>query len=262
MKLRIMSFNILNSGPRKDKNDWITRYPLVEELLKKYNPDIAGFQEVLSDQMEDLKRALSEYQYVAVGRDDGKDKGEFAPIFFKTLNAERSGTFWLSDTPQIPSNSWGDRKRICTWVSVSRPVAFILFNTHLYHARQVKARMKSLSLIISRMQESAGESPAFLIGDLNFNPDSKEYKIVTRYLKDSYREDPRNKKDNLVSFHNFSGRKKGSIFRKWFRETRLDYIFLKGKLSVEQSRIIFDRPGSNPERFPSDHWPILCDISF
>lgn len=33
--------------------------------------------------MNDLKNALPEYDYVGVGRNDGKTEGEYAPIFYK-----------------------------------------------------------------------------------------------------------------------------------------------------------------------------------
>ena len=38
-------------------------------------------QEVLHSQLLDLNISLSEYSFVGIGREDGKKKGEFCPIF-------------------------------------------------------------------------------------------------------------------------------------------------------------------------------------
>lgn len=40
-----------------------------------YDADILGTQEVLHNQLEDLKQRLPEYDVVGVGREDGKEKG-------------------------------------------------------------------------------------------------------------------------------------------------------------------------------------------
>jgi hypothetical protein len=49
--------------------------------LTYYHPDYFGVQEALPEQMKDIKNGLKNYDYVGVGRDDGKEKGEFSAIF-------------------------------------------------------------------------------------------------------------------------------------------------------------------------------------
>jgi len=72
-------------------------------------------------------------------------------------------------------------------------------------------------------------------------------------------EDPRNKEDNFVTCHNFTGIK---TVNDRSDKGRIDYIWIKGDVKVEQSCILFDQPGDDPELYPSDHWPVLCDIAF
>ena len=50
-------------------------------ITKKYKPDVIGFQEVLHSQLKDLRHQLTKYDWVGVGRRNGKTKGEYAPSF-------------------------------------------------------------------------------------------------------------------------------------------------------------------------------------
>ena len=69
--------------------------------------DIVGFQEVLHNQLQDLKELLGEgYDHVGVGRDDGKEKGEYSPIFWdkELFEVVRWKSVWLSPTPEVPGS--------------------------------------------------------------------------------------------------------------------------------------------------------------
>lgn len=257
MKLRIMSMNIRYSRGKNGKNIWPNRKHLVGEVLQKYHPDIIGFQEPLLDQMQDLIEMLPNYQHIGVGREDGKKDGEFNPIFYKNLTIEQSGTFWLSDTPQVPSCTWGGQTRICTWAVVSAPVPFAFLNTHIEY-EVLQAQINSMKLLINTAEKYADRMPVVLTGDFNYSPGSEPYQILSASMRDSYLEDPQNSEDTSVTFHNFSGL---TTVDEHFHKGRIDYIWLTGNVNIERSRILCDRPGDDPELYPSDHWPILCDIS-
>ena len=87
-----------------------------------HQPDIIGFQKVLREQLFDLTDINPGYEWSGAGRDDGKEKGEYAPVFFKADLFEllNEGTFWLSKTPEvIGSIGWGAHlPRIVSWVSL------------------------------------------------------------------------------------------------------------------------------------------------
>ena len=93
------------------------RCPQLCDFINFEQPDIFGTQEVLVDQLLDLKKRLDGYDYIGVGRDDGKEMGEYAAIFYKKdqLRLLDSGNFWLSPTPEYASLGWDAACiRICT----------------------------------------------------------------------------------------------------------------------------------------------------
>lgn len=257
MKLRVMSMNLRNSGARDGRNIWKNRKGLVQTILDIYQPDVIGFQEALLDQMYDLIAMLPGYQHVGVAREDGKEDGEFNPIFYKHLNVKQSGTFWLSDTPEIPSCTWGGLTRICTWIVVAAPTPFAVLNTHVDHTSN-QAQMKSMDLLIARAKTYIAQIPVVLVGDFNYTPGSDPYSRLSSYMRDSYREDPANTDDRCVTFHDFTGRQ---TVNEHSNEGRIDYVWLKGDVQVERSWIVVDRPGNDPDLYPSDHWPIACDLT-
>lgn len=256
MKLRVMSMNVRNSGAQDGKNIWNNRKGLVQEVLQAYRPDIIGFQEPLLDQMYDLIAMLPEYRHVGVAREDGKEEGEFNPIFYKNLNLEQSGTFWLSDMPEIPSCTWGGLTRICTWVVAVTPMPLAFLNTHIDHKSDL-AQINSMKLLVARAQEYARQMPVVLLGDFNYYPDSEPYTILSASMRDSYLEDPANTEDTCVTWHNFTGIRH---VNEHSNKGRIDYVWLKGHIQVERSWIVFDRPGDDSDVYPSDHWPIVCDM--
>ena len=76
-----MSFNIRMSTDSDKDNSWKNRKEEALHLMDYYHPAILGVQEALPEQMKDIKNGLAGYDYIGVGRDDGKDKGEFSAIF-------------------------------------------------------------------------------------------------------------------------------------------------------------------------------------
>ena len=77
------TFNIRYDNPGDSLNNWQYRKDNVAQFIKSQDIDIVGMQEVLHNQLEDLKSRLPEYAEVGVGREDGKTKGEYSPLFYK-----------------------------------------------------------------------------------------------------------------------------------------------------------------------------------
>ena len=76
----VMTYNIRLDTPKDSVNAWPHRAARVASLIRKYNPDILGVQEALHHQLHELIRTLPEYSFVGVGRDDGKELGEYSAI--------------------------------------------------------------------------------------------------------------------------------------------------------------------------------------
>jgi endonuclease/exonuclease/phosphatase family metal-dependent hydrolase len=221
--------------------------------LQKEHPTIIGFQEVLNKQLEDLKVALPSYLAVGVGRDDGKEAGEFAPIFYDTTRYKllQSATFWLSPTPVLPSKGWDAAlNRICTYALLEskydRKKLWVL-NTHFDHMG-TEARLHSAELLVEKFAELTQEvaAPLLLLGDFNAEPDSYVYQLLSRHFSDlscsiRHRE--------LCS---------GPTFNAFTLSESDDKIIDYFLGSPELLSIRFEVLHSNFDRsYPSDHFPIV-----
>ena len=171
--MRVMTFNIRNSEAQDGQNEWAVRRNWVAQFIYNIEPDVVGMQEVLPDQMAYLKDSLSsKYEGYGVARDDGDSIGEACPIFYRTDRFTRltQGNFWLSDTPGVPSRSWGAAcNRVCTWVMLQDKRSqrvFIVANTHLDHVSE-QARTRGIILIKQRLAAIANNCPIILAGDFN-----------------------------------------------------------------------------------------------
>lgn len=253
----IATYNIRYDGHSDLANDWIERKVPIAQFVLKNNIDIIGFQEVLHNQLLDLKILLPTYKYVGVGRDDGKMQGEYAPIFYDSTKFEvlRSGTFWLSPRPEAPSKGWDAAlNRICTFAllqSNSDKERMWVFNTHFDHVG-VEARFHSAELILDQiaadLQENA--APVLLIGDFNMEPSDRGITMIKSNYKDltcSMRH------PELCSDPTFNGFT--SIISD---DKRIDYIF--GSSSVIATKSYVDQ-ATFGKSFPSDHFPVVVSFS-
>lgn len=172
--LKIISFNIrYNSWNNIDgDNGWPFRKEAVVNMILQEHPDAFGLQEALVDQLLYLDSCLPTYRRVGVGREDGKDAGEFMAIYYDTTRLEYLGynTYWLSETPEVPSLGWDAacRRTVTTLKLRDRHSGkeFVYLNTHLDHVGMV-ARAESAKLIASTIKDFPTDLPVILGGDMN-----------------------------------------------------------------------------------------------
>ena len=197
-ELNVASFNIKcgtshGMGNVKSGNGWDDRKGFIFDLINFAAFDVFGAQEVRYGQLNDLVKALPDYAYIGVGRDDGKTKGEFCPVFyrrerFKLLD---SGTFWLSATPETVSKGWdGGCNRVCSWgyfQDRATKAKFYFLNTHLDHKGPM-AKTKGAELIVKFIEEHCKGAQVIVTGDMNVYQDSEWYNIFAKsgYLKDTF----------------------------------------------------------------------------
>jgi endonuclease/exonuclease/phosphatase family metal-dependent hydrolase len=255
--LKVMSFNIRLNVDSDKENSWTNRKQDVADLLTYYHPDYFGVQEALSDQMKDIKNGVKNYDYVGVGRDDGKEKGEFSAIFYNTnrLQVLNSGTFWLSETPEKPSKGWDAAlNRICTYAvfrDKKSKKEFMALNLHFDHIGNV-ARVKSSELILKKIKEINPKNLSVTVsGDFNLTEDSEPIKIMSQNLKDSFYHSETKHYGPKGTFTGFNVNE--------VPKDRIDYIFVKG-FKIKSHRHINDRRENL--LYPSDHFPVLVDLQF
>jgi endonuclease/exonuclease/phosphatase family metal-dependent hydrolase len=255
--LKVMSFNIRLQVASDKENAWTERKQDAVDLLNYYHPDYFGVQEALPEQMKDIKDGLKNYDYIGVGRDDGKDKGEFSAIFYDTnrLQVVKSGTFWLSETPEKPSRGWDAAlNRICTYAffkDKKTKKEFLAMNLHFDHIGNV-ARVKSSELILKKIKEMNPKNiPVTLSGDFNLTEDSEPIKILSQNLNDSFYHSETKPYGPKGTFTAFNVNE--------IPKDRIDYIFVKG-FTIKSQRHINDRRGNL--LYPSDHFPVLAELSY
>lgn len=266
--LRVLSFNIRYDNPDDGPDAWPHRKEAVANLIRDQQVDVAGLQEALKGQIDDLQALLPEYAWLGVGREDGAEQGEFAPIFYRRdrLDTLRWGAFWLSETPDIPgSRSWDAAlERIATWAVLrdrQTGAAFLAANTHFDH-RGAEARTKSAELIAERLgtlaAAHAGEAndeaktlPVALTGDFNARENSAPYAVLANAFSDALYASEQPHEGPLSTWNGFEAIAPGA---------RIDYVFVSVGVSVYAHRILPDKTASG--RFPSDHLPALAEIGW
>ena len=253
----LISYNIRYDNNWDVENSWSLRKNRICQLLNDYNPSIFGIQEGLLNQVSFIDSALIKYDYVGVGRDDGKMKGEFCAIYFDTTRYKirNNSTFWLSETPDAVSVGWDAAlERICTYglfEDKNSGEKFWVFNTHFDHLGVI-ARKKSSALILKKIKEINTQSlPVILMGDFNSIPDSDPIKILKNDLIDALQISLENLEGSQGTFNGFD--------MMLPIDKRIDYIFTKN-LQVLSYRHIDDRLNNN--RHISDHLPVMIEILY
>lgn len=262
--LRVMSFNLKQQNPARDKavdgiHHWTRRREIVFEVIRTAAPDVLAVQEAYRGQLDDLVAALPEFAEVGEGRDGG-NRGEYCSILYRSdrFHVAGSGTFWLSDTPEVKSRSWGHFYfRICTWVRLVEKAsgsALYVFNTHLDHQSQ-EAREKSVRLIARRIDARQHPDPFILAGDFNAGEDDP----VIAYLKGKLEEpSPAPVVDSFRVVHPDQEHVgTGNRFTGEVDGIKADYIFVMPGTPVLEAAIIRSHRDG---RYPSDHFPVTARI--
>jgi endonuclease/exonuclease/phosphatase family metal-dependent hydrolase len=275
MALRVMSFNIrfstVGKGEVASENNWAdAKYPRRERairVIKENSPDLFGVQEARELQVRDLKKALPEYAYYGVGRDDGKEKGECSGVFYRKSRFVKndSGSFWLSETPEKPGTSFyvapkGAPKacpRVASWVKLTDKESgctFVLLNMHWDHISEM-AREKSAALVRQRLASLGGNLPLIVMGDLNSQEDSAAVKELVgendstgRKLADTFRELRPERSPKEASFNDWAGTVEGS---------RIDFILHTREFTPVAAEIVRT---SYDGHWPSDHYPVIATL--
>ncbi|UCG56985.1 MAG: endonuclease/exonuclease/phosphatase family protein [Phycisphaerales bacterium] len=267
LEVRVMSFNIRYGTASDGENRWQNRREIVCDLLRSAECDVVGLQEALAFQIDRIGKVLPKYGQVGVGRDDGRTKGEYCPILYRQdrFMLDESGTFWLSDTPDVPGSShWGNAcVRICTWVRLVEKKsgsACYIFNIHLDHVSQ-PSREKSVALLAKRIRDRRCPDPFVVMGDFNAgeqNPAVMYLKGRTKldHVAEGLSRSPVTMVDtfrvlhpeaaDVGTFNGFKGDRTGE---------KIDYVLAPPEVTVLEAKIVRD---DSDGRYPSDHFPVVA----
>lgn len=260
-----MSFNIRYNNPEDGIDAWPRRQDRVGALMRYYDADLYGLQEVLAGQLADVLRQLPGYAALGVGRNDGKTDGEFSPILYRRSRFEvlDHGTLWLSETPADTGSVGWDAAlpRIVTWAHLrdSSGVDFWHFNTHFDH-RGERARKESARLLVREITVRTGDAPVVVTGDFNVTDATDAYGLLTQQDRrpSDRSEDALGDARRTARWVAGPARTYGGFALALPPGRPIDYIFVKnGALPVYFGTVVDHWEG----RFPSDHRPVLADVA-
>ena len=253
--LKVVSYNIRMGVAPDGDNHWDLRKPASPAMIDDVCPDVFGVQEAFDFQLSYLTENCPKYKYVGVGREDGVNEGEQMAIFYNTdkISLEDWGTYWLSETPDVPSKGWDAAcYRTATWTLMKVNGTgrhFYYVNTHLDHIG-AEARKNGLALIVNKIAGMNPENyPMILTGDLNVFPDDPCLVDIDKIMKSArvYAEDS----DTKGSYNGFSD--SGST-------AAIDYIYYSGFEKCTDFKVIDKTYAEKP--FISDHYPVVATLVF
>jgi endonuclease/exonuclease/phosphatase family metal-dependent hydrolase len=256
--LNVITFNIRYDTPADSLNAWPYRRDNAATQILFHDIQLLGVQEALHGQLEDLAARLPRFRYLGVGRDDGKQKGEYSAIFYDTTRLQplQSATFWLSLTPEVPgSKSWDAAiTRIVTWAKFKdrrNGRIFYAFNTHFDHIGK-EARRRSAALLLQKVAVIAGKTPSIVTGDFNAMPADEPIQLLTAandplHLTDSKAVSITPHYGPTGTFNGFGSKEKDN--------EPIDYIFLKGRWRVKKHATLSQ---TWEGRFASDHFAVMA----
>jgi endonuclease/exonuclease/phosphatase family metal-dependent hydrolase len=253
--LKVMTYNIRVDTPVDSVNRWPNRVDKVVALINKYDPDIIGVQEALHHQLQDLLKLLPNYSFCGVGRDDGKELGEYSAILFRNsrFGMLANETWWLSETPEVPGSiSWdAAMTRVVTsarFYDKELKKEFVVFNTHFDHLGKA-ARSASAAYIASSVNSlrlNSKNIPVVVAGDFNCERTEESY---TALLASNDLIDTKPVNNQTGTFCGFEVGKMECL--------SFDYIFHTHEWVLKNYRIITDNDG---KYYPSDHLPVLVEL--
>ncbi len=277
VKLRVGTYNMrYTNGDVGTVNAWENRRDDMVALVRKLDMDVFGAQEVRPEQAAFLRETLADYEFVGDHRAADRVSDEASPVFYRKsrFEAEKHGTFWLSETPDVPGVAgWGAAcPRVCSYLVLRDKASgkrFCFANTHTDHI-SAEAREKGMLLIIERMREFGEGAPIVFTGDHNCREIAAPAIAVSKILANALYESETPPRGPWRTFNGWKWRDAEmstldafkdipSVRNAPGRDSRIDYIYTtRGVRVLDYATVAEARPGKR--LYPSDHFPVVATI--
>jgi endonuclease/exonuclease/phosphatase family metal-dependent hydrolase len=238
-----LRFGLAQDGP----NGWEHRKEGVAKLFREHCPDFIATQEANDFQIEYLARNLPGYRYIG-RRHPAPRFWQDNIIFYRETNPCKEHVhFFLSETPDVPSRSYGSQfprqGSLGLFLVAGHPL--ICLNTHLDFAGP--AQMGAARVIKGQLAAFSQEIPVILMGDFNTTPESLCYRWFTGKADND--EAGMDFSETFTdpapsTFHGFTGKPVAG---------HIDWILFRGPLRLKACRVL---KGSIDGAFVSDHHPV------
>ena len=259
--IRILTQN-LRFKDDEGGNSVAERAPRFLQLVKEYEPDLIGTQEVTDAWLLDfLGHFVDRYAvYGYPNNDTGESIGAWNAVLFRKDRFDCLGgsTFWLSETPDVVGSKLdyeGENPRICTWVLLQERESgkiFLFSNTHLQNGSKQEMgryRKQQVQILIDELRSGndyLDRYPGFLTGDFNGASGEAFYRLLTSVYRDSRETAIVDLSRVNYTFHNY-GKSSSTI---------IDYCFHSpGNITVLDYQIL----DKDYDGYVSDHYGVLID---
>jgi endonuclease/exonuclease/phosphatase family metal-dependent hydrolase len=240
-----LRFGLADDGP----NAWDHRKESVVRLFKEHGPDLIATQEANDFQIDFLAQNLSAYTYIGRRRPAPRFWQDNILFYRKTIVCEDCVHFFLSETPHIPSRSFGSRfpRQASLGLFDVNGQRLICINTHFDFENP--AQMGAVRVIKEQLSAYSDEIPTILMGDFNATPESPCYQWLTGQEVDG--ETGLNFNETFETpypstLHRFTGKPAGGY---------IDWILFRGPLRLEEYGVL-QEPVEGI--YPSDHFPVTA----
>ena len=228
-----------------DGDNATTKVDQITAILRDYQPDLFGLQEVQEKHSAMYASALEIYDYAYFDNDGTTYNSQ--PIYYKRDKFEllASGIKWISDTPNVRSKIVESAyTRSFTYVYLKDKATkeqFLMVNTHIDYMGA--ANVKQVARIIELTREMYPDTPIFYIADWNMYRDGAGYaEMVKNGMKATEEFLPDAKKDGTMI---------GST-------AAIDFCFVDTKYwKGVDYKVINDHEFSDTA---SDHYPVYTEI--
>ncbi|WP_336327273.1 endonuclease/exonuclease/phosphatase family protein [Halovenus sp. HT40] len=255
---RLVSYNVLYEGVAPDGHGWSERSAAVIAELRRLSPDIIAFQEAWKNQYAELRELLPAFSWVAA-----TDTPAHTPIAYRSdqFDLASSGTFWLSPPEADPGTPAWDAmyQRLATYATLDdldTDRSLTVMNVHLDHEGD-RARREGVALARDRLADLATGSEIALAGDFNCQPGDRAYDRATTdhegwpSLSDAgtVAEQTAGPTETYTGFPGED-----------YQPENIDHVFVSDGVAVD--RVLTCLPATSPDQRPSDHRPVLADLSY
>ena len=259
--MRIMSYNI-HFKEKEDKleRSWEIRKTKIASILQMHQVDIAGIQEPLQEQINDLESLLDQYDWCSIKLDQD---GPCNAIFYlkDKFELEKTSSFFLSKRPMHPEKDWNAKyTRGVVWAKLREKKtnkSFYFFCTHFdYHS--LLARNQSVKLLRKKVKEIADAQSFIITGDFNLFPEMRGDETYKLFLEKTHGAIFIEAQKASNTPHEGPTGTWCDFIEKPNPNVKPDYIFVSPDIQVLSHAILVDNFDGY---YPSDHLPILAEIS-
>ena len=275
-KINVWTYNLLRDGidtQYGQVHKWANRRNYIVSQVRDAEPDIVGFQEVSASMNDFLSDELQGYSVTYYSKNNANASSQ--AIYYKSdrFEAIDSGMFYLSETPETESKSFGTDIRNCVWVKLKDKkdeTLFYVYNIHYTHKAQDKEARRQSSELINSMTENL-DAPVILLGDFNARSNEPAYKTLTEQYIDSLK-NAESVVDSGNTYHGFNQSKYSkvtAIDHIWLstnKEGRSDFIVSSYEVMDDYTEEFISKFGNvlpteaTSPIAPSDHYPVGVEV--